>query len=424
MTSADRAGGAGRAGGSGDAGSSADVGTVPAPPRLAVIAGTPQLVRAARELGVRTVLVYDAAGPVPAAAADADEVVATDLTDRALFLKALAPLHAADPFGRVLSLTEKGLLPAATATEALGLAGNPLRAVRTLKDKRLMRKLLRARGLSPVRTRAVGSAGRLAAFLREVGGPAILKPASGTGSNAVFRVDAPAGAEAAWDGFTAAGGSDAVAEEFLDGPEVSVESFSFEGRHTVVAVTDKTTLPSFVETAHAMPSTLGDARTTAAAELARAFLDAVGLREGPAHTELKMTSDGPRVIESHNRIGGDKIRELVRRTYGLDLVRLTAGVPLGLLPAPTTPPAPRGGAAIRFLTPAPGTVRRIETPPLPDSGPGAPVISVDVRVGDPVRYVRSSDDRAGYVLAQGADATDAAARCARISGQVRIETEE
>nr|WP_277348018.1 ATP-grasp domain-containing protein [Streptomyces sp. HNM0574] len=287
-----------------------------------------------------------------------------------------------------------------------------------------MRDLLAAHALSPVRTRPVASAGELAGFVRELDGPVILKPAAGTGSSAVFRVGAGEDTAAVWARFAAAGGRDAVAEEFLDGPEISVETFSHDGRHTVVAVTDKTTLPSFVETGHTLPSTHGNEQTAAAAGLARAFLDAVGLREGPAHTEMKLTPGGPRVIESHNRIGGDKIRELVRRAYRLDLVRLTAGVPFGLLDPPQRPPEPHGGAAIRFLTPRPGTVRRIGTPRLTGADDGTPVVSLDVEVGDVVRAVRSSADRAGYVLAEGTDATEAAARCERISRGIRIETEE
>jgi biotin carboxylase len=392
-----------------------------APPRLAVVAGTPQLVRAARDLGIATVLVFDAAGPAPDVAVQADETIPVDLSDRAALLAVLGPMHAAIPFGRVLSLTEKGLVPAAVAGDALGLPGNPLGTVHTLQDKRRMRQLLADRGLSPVRSRPVDSADDVAAFVEAVGVPAILKPSAGTGSTAVLRIGSAAEVGGAWTRFVAAGGQDAVVEEFLDGPEVSVETFSHEGRHTLVTVTDKTILPSFVESGHTVPSTLDPVQTSSAADLVRAFLDTVGLREGPAHTELKLTPDGPRIIESHNRIGGDKIRELVSRAFGIDLVRLTVGVPFGLLPALREPPVPHGGAAIRFLLPSPGTVRRITTPPLPATG--EPVLELDVAVGDVVRPVRSSDDRVGYVLAEGADAAEAAERCALLRDRILIETD-
>ncbi|NEB00666.1 ATP-grasp domain-containing protein [Streptomyces sp. SID13726] len=387
-----------------------------AAPRLAVLAGTPQLVRAARTLGIETVFVHDAGRPAPPVAAEADLALAADLADIDALHAALAPLHAERPFGRVLSLTEHGLLPTAAVAERLGLPGNALHTVELLQDKRRMRELLDSRGVGPVRTTAPDGPAGLAAFCRTTGGPVILKPSAGTGSQAVFRV---AGAEQAadvWRAFEAAGGTLPIAEEYLDGPEISVESFSHDGKHTVLAVTDKSVGPAFVETGHTQPSALSAPILAEVSALVHAFLDAVGLTEGPAHTEVKVTSKGPRVLESHNRIGGDKIRELLRRAYALDVVALTAGCPFGLLRPPAEPPVARRGAAIRFLTPAPGTVRRITLPDTPAE------IHLAVSPGDVVRPVRSSQDRAGYVIADGTDAADAARICEDVASRVRIDT--
>jgi biotin carboxylase len=362
--------------------------------RVAIIAGTPQLLQAAQKLGIEAVLVEDPAR--------------------------LDSLHAEAPFDRILSLTEKGLRPSAEATDRFGLAGNGLRVVRLLQDKTAMRALLNSKGLSRVAVHTPGEAADLADFCRRIGGPVILKPSDGSGSLGVFRVDEPRDARAAWDGFVrAAPASTPIAEEYLDGPEVSVEAFSHHGMHTVIAVTDKLTQGHFVEVGHTMPSTLPDATRSAVVALVREFLAVIGLIDGPSHTEVKLTTGGPRIIESHNRIGGDKIRELVRLAYGIDLVALTVGAPFGLLEPPRRDPEPVGGAAIRFLTPEPGVVEAIT---LPAELPHDAKISLDVQVGDEVVPVRRSQDRAGYVLAGGADAADAALRCAQLLAGVSIET--
>ncbi|MEU8779608.1 ATP-grasp domain-containing protein [Streptomyces sp. NPDC048606] len=389
-------------------------------PRIAVIAGTPQLIRAARTLGVDTVLVHEAGQPAPACAAEAGDVLATDLSDPDALHAVLLRVHINRPFHRLLSLTEAGLLPAAKAAERLGVPGNPPSTVLLLRDKRRMRALLNERGLSPVRTTAPRDWRDLAAFCRTTGGAVILKPASGSGSEAVLRVAAPRDAQRAWTDFTRAGGTDPVAEEYLEGPEVSVETFTHAREHAVIAVTDKTTWPSFVEAGHTMPSRLPAADRDAVTALVRAFLDTVGLWEGPAHTEVKITPTGPKIIESHNRIGGDKIRELIRRSYGLDLPALTVGCPLGLLPPPPTDPVPVAGAAIRFLSPEPGLVRRIT---LPGGLRADDVVRVGARIGDRIRPLRDSDDRCGYVLATGEDATEAARRADTLRMGVLIEME-
>ncbi|MEV5844056.1 ATP-grasp domain-containing protein [Streptomyces sp. NPDC051985] len=394
---------------------------VPATPRLAVLVGTPQLVRASRALGIDTVFVHDCAEPRPAVAAEADTALAADLADTDALAAALAPLHADRAFHRVLSLTEHGLLPAAAVAERLGIPGNSLHTVRLLQDKRRMRQRLDARGITPVRTASPADAGELAAFCRTTGGPVILKPATGTASQAVFRVDGPDDAGAVWRAFEAAGGVAPIAEEYLDGPEISVESFSHEGRHIVLALTDKLVGPSFVELGHTLPSTLPAAVRREVTTLVEAFLDAVGLTEGPAHTEIKVTARGPRVLESHNRIGGDKIRELLRLAMGLDLVSLTAGCPLGLLPPPTPTAETARAAAVRFLTPPPGVVRGVS---VPDTQGSNAVIQLDVGVGDRIGPVRRSQDRAGYVLTDGANPAGAARACEELARRVLIDTGE
>lgn len=388
-------------------------------PRIAVIAGNPPLVRASRALGVETVFVHDVDEDRPAVAEDADIVVAAPLADTEALTAALLPLHRERPLQRVLSLTERGLFPAARVADGLGVPGNTLRSVTLLHDKRRMRDLLNARGIGPVPVAAPRSVEELAAFCQDAGTPVVLKPATGAASKAVFLVDSPAEAASAWASFHEAGGTEPIAEGFLDGPEISVEAFSVAGRHTILALTDKIVGPQFIETGHDLPSNLPEDVRAEVTRLVVAFLDAVGLVEGPTHTEVKLTRAGPRIVESHNRVGGDKIRDLLHRALGLKVVDLTVGCPLGLLPPPARTPTARRGASIRYLTPPPGTVRGIEVPE--DRDPTA-VVDLQVAVGDVVGPVRSSYDRAGYVLVDGPDTIAAARACEDLARRVLITT--
>jgi hypothetical protein len=212
-----------------------------------------------------------------------------------------------------------------------------------------------------------------------------------------------------------------LAEEYLDGPEISVEAFSHAGRHTIVAITQKILGIGFVEVGHAVPAEVDGRLERDVVDMTVGLLDAVGLVEGPSHTELKLTGAGPRVVESHNRIGGDNIADLVREVHGVDLERLAVGVPLGLLEWNGASPPSRGGAAIRFLTPPAGVVRSVERPE--DVEPGA-TLDVTIDVGDVVPPLTWSKDRvAGHVMATGASRSDALQRCERVLGGVHITTE-
>lgn len=388
-----------------------------------VIASRKRVLRAAVDLGLSPVLVRGPGEPDEETTRLCREVMRTDLFDEHGVVDVVEQLHSRHHAVRVISLSEDGLLPAARVSERHGLGGNTLESVQTLKDKSAMRRRLAELGLSPVRTCVISSADDLITFARSIGKQVVVKPLDAGGSAGIHLMRRPDDAARIWADVVAAGRFRMLAEEHLDGPEISVEAFSQEGTHTVVAFTDKILGPRFIEVGHVVPANLNSDVRGEVIAMTVALLDAVGLVEGPSHTEFKLTSDGPRVIESHNRIGGDNIADLVRHVHGVDLERLAVGVPLGLIPWDANPPAARGGAAIRFLTPPPGVVRRIEKPVNSAIAPDTN-ITLSVAVGDEIPSLTWSMDRvAGHAMATGSSGLEALSRCERSLAQVIIETE-
>lgn len=399
------------------------VGVVVRPgPGLLIVGGPQPLVEEAARLGIDTVLLLKPppAGSAPATAAP--NVVPVDYDDMDAALPVVAERHAQAPFARVLSLTEPGLLAAARLGLALGLPGNSPDTVKVLGDKAAMRRLLLLRGLSPVEWTLARDAAHIAGFV-EQHGPAIAKPLDGTGSSQVHLVRRRPDAAVAWEALRRAGHGTALVEEYLEGPEVSAEGFTWQGRHHVYAVTDKRTSTNFVEAGHDVPSTLPRSEVEAVAALVREVLDAVGLEEGVSHTEVKVTTKGPRVIESHPRIGGDKIRLLVGHAYGVDLLRAAIAVPFGLEPLPPAALArPSGAASIRFVTPTPGLITHIDTPVLAE-GPGlSSEIELGRQVGDLAPEVRGSDDRSGWLLVRARTPAQARSESDRMLAETVIST--
>ncbi len=105
------------------------------------------------------------------------------------------------------------------------------------------------------------------------------------------QIDSAADVEQAWRAATALRDRDDLpfaayypvreflAGESLDGPEYSVEAFSFAGRHAVIAVTSKS-CAGFIEMGHAQPAALTVGEEDAIAAHVTAFFDAMGCATG------------------------------------------------------------------------------------------------------------------------------------------------
>ncbi|MEO3852654.1 ATP-grasp domain-containing protein [Streptomyces sp. B8F3] len=406
-------------------------------PRVLVVGGRLAQVRKARALGLDVVHVqypdaYDS-GHWPYV----DQALLLDYADTGRLLPLVRALHAAYPVRAAVSLFELGLLPAARINEALGLGGESVETVEVLLDKGRMRRRLAERGVSPVAAAVGRSAADVREFTAAHGLPIIVKPVRESGSLGVFHVRDLAAAGTVAERFRALDGgwtardlSDAgsfeefLMEEYLEGPEISVETLSFEGRHVVVAVTDKETGGAgFVEIGHAQPSAVPPGTLRDVTRLVTDFLDAVGLRNGPGHTEVKLTARGPRIVESHNRVGGDRINELTEIAYGVDMESHALAAGLGVLAPLTAAPEPRGGAAVRFLTPEPGRVVAVTGADEVRADPACAELRLDVRPGAVVSPLTWNEDKAGHVLTRGATAAEAVAHARRLAAAVRIHTE-
>lgn len=329
----------------------------------------------------------------------------------------LAPQHPA----AFVSLSEHGLMPAAEMNDRFELPGTPPEVVGRMRDKALMRRRLIEAGLSALSTRhAEPTDGASAALALSTWGPGsmtILKPRSGTGSREVEFITEPAqlAQRTSLERY--------ILEEFIPGQEYSAETFSVDGTHLLIGVVEKhVDSASFVELAHVTPAqSLSEGDIDVVRRDISTFLDLMGLRDGPAHTEFKFHDDGIKIIESHNRIAGDGITKLVQLVYGVNLVRWALGWPLKVGRQDTEPRA--DAAAIAFAAAPPGVVSRTSLPP---HGPGevqVEELATFVEVGDVVGALRSSADRVGCAMISGPTAKAALAAAQALAGQITVVTE-
>lgn len=324
-----------------------------------------------------------------------------DLANVVAVVKAVQQLHAEQPVNHVLSLTEFGVESAAATAEELGIPTPVSRPVtETLRSKHRMREVLSTHPELHVRSALCGDLEEALEAAERFGYPVIVKPDSAWGSLAVRRVDDEVGLREAFDGVRDVDQA-VLVEEFLTGPEYSIEAFSQAGTHQLVAVTAKAKLENFIEIGHVVP---GVPRGTAAelAEVLGRFLDAVGLTDGNTHTEVIVTpAAGARIVESHSRPGGDSIPHLVELATGVRLGELALLAAIGRSDLPWNADRSRG-AAIAFWTGRPGTVESV-----PEFGEEVRERCVEINlpaeVGKRTTDVRHSFDRLGFVIGAAED---------------------
>jgi biotin carboxylase len=388
----------------------------------------------AKSAGVHTVVVHLPDQFTEAHAAHADIALLTDYTDWDSLAPVVCALSKAHNIDAVVSNIEPALEVASRCGAMLGLPGNSPEVSRLLRDKAAMRQHLQSHGAPSLPWAPVSDAGSVSSFAEEHGYPVIVKPVDGSASLGVIRIDGPAALHDAAKEISRMKASVShryaeffpldhfIVEKFVSGAEYSVEAFSFDGKHVVIAITDKVVLPSFVESGHAVPAQLGPGEEDAIVRVVTRFLDVIGVQHGPTHTEVRLDEGRPVVIESHNRTGGDRIVDLVNAAYGLDLESMLVEWAAGLRAPLTSRPLPRAAATTRFVVAEPGRVVAVRGVEKVRDREGILDVVIDVTTGEVVPPLRASWDRVGQVIAVGNTAAQALHRCEQAVADLEVET--
>ncbi|MFL5971810.1 MAG: ATP-grasp domain-containing protein [Gaiellaceae bacterium] len=216
----------------------------------------------------------------------------------------------------------------------------------------------------------------------------------------------------------------ALVEEVADGPEVTVNAFSVDGSFHPLTVTDRLTAdpPAFgVALAHVWPS---EANGGDAAEVAGRAVAELGIENGPTYTQLRITKDGPQVVEVAARLGGGHDAELCLAALGVDLNELALRAALGeeLDPSALVAEPQAGGASTVFLTAEPGELEAVEGIDEAEAMDGVLRVRVYRRPGFAVGELRHGADRLGAVQAIGGSRDEALERARAAAALVRFRT--
>ena len=316
-----------------------------------------------------------------------------------------------------------------TICAQLRLPGPTIDTVACATNKRLMRAAFVDFGVPCPRSIPVKNLIEAVEAISSIGTECIIKPVMSQGGRGITRVAADTAAQEIATAFriamreTRADG--VLVEEFVDGPEFSVEAITWRKNTHVVAVTDKLTsgAPYYVELGHSQPSRFSPEQINSLREAAVSAVEALGIDNAPSHTELRLTSTGPLIMETAARLGGGFITShLVPLSCGVNIVRAAIQVALGEAPDLTV--RDLGGSAIRFLKTSPGVVSAITGLNEVRSMSGVVEAESYVCPGDRVIPLRDATGRIGHVICVGKDVEEAVRRVQAAYERISISTHD
>ena len=290
--------------------------------------------------------------------------------------------------------SDAAVLTVCFVAEQMGLTGNPLKDALVTTDKYQMRKRFAEFSVNSPKF-VIGEHGYSVSGFRY---PLIVKPTDRSGSRGVLKVRSleelpDAVKRACAESFA----QKAIIEEYIAGSEVSVESISWQGKHYILAITDKVTTgePYFVELEHHQPSFLPDTIQQKIKTETLKVLTALNIMYGASHSEFKITESGDVfAIEVGARMGGDFIgSHLVKLSIGYDFVKAVIDIALGSFEEPIV--HNQNSSGVYFLSKETDRLLSvINSDELPKD-------IVELKITNPRIYnVECSADRSGYLIYQ------------------------
>jgi biotin carboxylase len=265
-------------------------------------------------------------------------------------------------------------------------------------------------------------------------GDAILKPSRNSGSRGIAKVSKGSNgvSEVSKEDFyklydialEESRDNSVLIEQFIEGPEFSVEIIVWEGKVNVLTVTDKKTTeaPHFVELGHNQPSCFPEETVALIKDAAVRGVKALGVDKCACHAEVKVQDGKAYLMEIGARMGGDFISTvLTRLSTGIDMVAAAIDCALNIEPDLTPKAAPQG-VCIRYFCPKPGKLVSISNTEVLDD-PRVHEWEIYHQVGDEIPEVTSSLCRSGHVIVTEETPQKAIAYAESLLNEVKMETE-
>ena len=382
------------------------------------------VIKKAKEKGYYVIAVDDDANAPGMAIAD-KSIVPGGLVDEE---KMLTIARAEGIDGVIHPCSEVAMNVMGRINDELHLNGVSYEVARRATNKHLMRDAFDAYGAPSPKSFCTDTLADGYLLYSAIKGKSILKPSRNSGSRGIAEIEQGVSFDVFKPFFKRAKDesrdSSVMIEQFIEGSEFSVEIIVWNGEVIVLQVTDKKTTdpPFMVELGHSQPSMFPKDVVDAVRAAAVEGVKALQLNNCAAHAEIKYQDGKAYIMEIGARLGGDFIStELTHLSTGIDMVSAAIDVAMGVEPFLERVSTPQG-VAIRYFSPNPGIVKRIEGKELLNRKDVYDA-QIYVECGDEVHEIRSSLDRSGHVIVTAPKVEDAIRIAENLVSSVKIITE-
>jgi biotin carboxylase len=311
----------------------------------------------------------------------------------------------------------------AWAAEKLGLPGIPFETALDASDKERMRRRFKAAGVpSPEFVILKSPPEEKPPFPW----PVVVKPVDNMGSRGCRKVETLAYLKIAVAdalGFSRSGR--AIVEEYMEGPEFSVDALVYRGELTVCGFADRHIFfpPYFIEMGHTMPSGQDPALIQKLLETFSQGVKALGIDNGAAKGDIKLTPKGPMIGEIAARLSGGYMSGW---TYpyssGVLPTRGAIEIALGKKPGRLTPSWNWTCAERAFIS-IPGKVKSIEGGETAKVMPLVKDVFLRARPGVSVIFPENNVTKCGNIISAAASREDAVASAENAARSILIRLE-
>lgn len=331
----------------------------------------------------------------------ADKAICADIVNEEAMLKIARDEHVD---GVIHPCSEVSMAVMGRINDELGLSGISREQAICATNKHLMRKAFeKGNAPSPKSILAQDAEDAWNRLQNEFDTDAILKPSRNSGSRGIAKVsrhmDKGDFIRAYDEALSESRDHSVLIEQFIEGPEFSIEMIVWRGDIHVLTVTDKKTTgaPHFVELGHNQPSCFSDAEVETLKAAAIAGVRALGVDNCACHAEAKLMNGKAYLMEVGARLGGDFIStELTHLSTGIDMVAAAIDVALGVEPDLSAKEEPKG-VCIRYFCPKPGKLVSISNTEVLNN-PHVYLWEIYPKEGDVIPAVTSSLCRSGHVI--------------------------